>query len=150
MGESDMYHSPVRTLDFKPVFVPSVSVKGLTWNSITIGWAGPNPEGKMARHIGHYKLVKKTADSEVTSYHMGSRRSNLYLWLHLDPATNYTFTVASCHGLTKDCGPASSAVSAATLDGEAGPPSDVVARCSHDNVSGMNFVDVTWREPRKK
>ena len=81
---------------------------------------------------------------------MGSRRSNLYLWLHLDPATNYTFTVSACHGLTKDCGPASSAVSASTLDGEAGPPADVVARCSHDNVSGMNFVDVSWREPTKK
>ena len=34
-----------------------------------------------------------------------------------------------------------------TEDGLAGPPTQVSMKCRHDNVSGMNFVDVTWQHP---
>jgi len=40
-----------------------VSLKGLTWNSISIGWT--NPPEYLAQYIGSYKLIKKTEDEEV-------------------------------------------------------------------------------------
>lgn len=64
MGEFDLYHSEVTTLAWDPVFVPEVGLKGLTWNSISIGWNSP-PEN-FAPYIHYYKLTKKTDDQEVT------------------------------------------------------------------------------------
>ena len=64
MGEFDLYHSSIRTLDFHPEFIPRTSVKGLTWNSISIGWTQPNEE-KQVEYIDYYKLTKKTTDNEV-------------------------------------------------------------------------------------
>ena len=36
-GEFNTYHEPVNTLDFDPVFIPEVSIKGITKNSISVG-----------------------------------------------------------------------------------------------------------------
>lgn len=63
MGEFDLYHTSVRTLNFHPEFIPRTSVKGLTWNSISIGWT--QPEEEQAEFIDYYKLTKKTTDNEV-------------------------------------------------------------------------------------
>ena len=82
-------------------------------------------------------------------YHPADRFS-IYLWRHLEPATNYSFTVSACSAYTRECGEASRAVAAATEDGLSGPPTSAEARCGHDNVSGMNFVEVRWEEPKNK
>ena len=34
-----------------------------------------------------------------------------------------------------------------TEDGLSGPPSRIIINCNHDNISGMNFVDVEWSPP---
>jgi hypothetical protein len=75
---------------------------------------------------------------------------SFYLWRHLEPATNFTFTVAACNGFTRECGNSSNPVYALTEDGLSGPPSSVEIFCKHDNISGMNYVDVKWNEPMKK
>ncbi len=148
MGEFDLFHRHVRTLDFDPVFVPEVRVKGLTWNSISIGWSKPT-EDRVREHIDYYKLTKRTDDQEVNMYHPSDKFS-FYLWRHLEPATNYSFTVSACSAYTRECGLASRPVAASTEDGLSGPPAAASAGCRHDNVSGMNFVEVQWREPRNK
>lgn len=63
-GEFDQFHAAVRTLDFDPVFVPEARVKGLTWNSISIGWTAP-AEARVAAHVDYYKLTKRSGDQEV-------------------------------------------------------------------------------------
>eukprot|EP00094_Tigriopus_californicus_P001276 TCALIF_01236-PA protein Name:"Similar to Ptp69D Tyrosine-protein phosphatase 69D (Drosophila melanogaster)" AED:0.07 eAED:0.07 QI:0/0.91/0.84/0.92/1/1/13/255/1330 len=148
MGEYDLFHKPVKTLDFDPVFVPTVGVKGLTWNSISIGWNAPDEE-RLSDHIDYYKLNRKTDDQELTIYHP-SKDYPFYLWRNLEPAKNYSFTVAACNQYTRECGKSSNSVSASTEDGLSGPPAFVELFCQHDNISGMNFVEVKWREPKRK
>ncbi len=145
MGEFDLYHEGVRTLDFDPKFVPEARVKGLTWNSISIGWNKPGEE-RIREHIDYYKLTKKTDDQEVNMYQPAEKFS-FYLWRHLEPATNYSFTVSACSAYTRECGEASRPVGASTEDGLSGPPAAASALCRHDNVSGMNFVEVQWNKP---
>ena len=38
-------------------------------------------------------------------------------------------------------------VSGTTADGLSGPPTKIIINCNHDNISGMNFVDVEWSSP---
>ena len=64
MGDFDLFHELIRTLDFDPVFVPMTSVKGLTWNSLSIGWNTP-PEDRIKEHVDYYKLTKWNSDQEV-------------------------------------------------------------------------------------
>ena len=100
-----------------------------------------------------------------------------YLWRELSAATNYTFTVSACNHYTQECGKSSNLVtgmfksiqkryplifsvensnnqtyfylsfSGITEDGLSGPPSRIIINCNHDNISGMNFVDVEWSPP---
>lgn len=148
MGEFDQYVKPVKTLDFDPTFLPDLSVKGITKDSISIGWNTPTDE-RIKEHTNYYKLTKKTAEQVVNMYQDANTYS-FYLWRHLDSATNYSFTVAACNGYTRECGPSSEPVYAVTEDGLSGPPAQVEIVCKSDNISGMNYVDVKWVEPLKK
>eukprot|EP00095_Tigriopus_kingsejongensis_P005144 maker-scaffold100_size373717-snap-gene-2.51 protein:Tk05144 transcript:maker-scaffold100_size373717-snap-gene-2.51-mRNA-1 annotation:"receptor-type tyrosine-protein phosphatase alpha" len=148
MGEFNLFHETVQTLDFIPTFEPIVRVKGLTWNSISIGW-NPPTEDRIKEHIDYYKLTRKTDDQELTMYHP-AKDFPFYLWRNLEPAKNYSFAVSACSKYTRECGLASKSVSASTEDGLSGPPALVEVFCKHDNISGMNFVDVKWREPKHK
>ncbi len=149
-GEFHQYHSPASTLDFHPIFQPEVSVKGLTWNSVSIGWTTPGQE-RIREHVHYYLLTK--ADSrggEKAVVEHPADAYSFYLWTNLGPATNYTFTVSACNGFTRECGPPSKAVSSQTEDGVAGRPESVHVSCKHDNISGMNFVEVKWSQPRQR
>lgn len=79
-----------------------------------------------------------------------SHKPTFYLWRHLDAATNYTFVVSACNGFTRECGPNSPPVSQATEDGKAGPPAFVEMFCKFDNISGMNYAEVKWKDPEQK
>lgn len=147
-GEHDLYHEAVKTLDYEPEYLPEISIKGVTWNSISIGWSTPKDE-KIKEHINYYKLTKKSADSELNMYQPASKYS-FYLWQHLESATNFSFTVAACNGYTRECGKASKPLYAITEDGKSGPPARVDIYCKYDNISAMNYVDVEWAEPMKK
>ena len=67
--------SAVQTLTWSPTaFVPVVGLKGLTWNSISIGWDAPptleeeeeeRPERNYLEFIHYYKLVRKSDDDTV-------------------------------------------------------------------------------------
>ena len=68
---------PVQTLTWSPTaFVPVVKLKGLTWNSISIGWDAPPTldEGEGGRernyleYIHYYKLIRKS-DSDTVRRH---------------------------------------------------------------------------------
>lgn len=70
------YPQPVRTLEFDPVFVPVVEVKGNTIDTITIGWHPP--PAHLLEYIQYYELVvaEKANDSvivETASYPQNSR-----------------------------------------------------------------------------
>ena len=67
MGEFDTYHSEVKTLNVDPTYVPQVVVKGITWNSISLGWDSP-PLDKMPNirdYITYYKITRETSNEEV-------------------------------------------------------------------------------------
>ena len=64
MGEFDQYHTVVRTLSFRPVFQPEVSVKGLTWNSVSIGWSQPGEE-RIREHVDYYMLSRNATGVEA-------------------------------------------------------------------------------------
>lgn len=149
-GEFDLYHSSVKTLTVDPMYVPKASVKGLTWNSISIGWTAPPTDEieDILNYITYYRLVRKTAAQEFVMYQPVGTYP-FYLWRDLKPATDYTFTVAACNGFTTECGTASEPVHGTTEDGLSGEPSTVVATCKFDNISGMNYVDVSWSDPSK-
>lgn len=149
MGEFDQYHSATNTLSFRPIFQPEVSVKGLTWNSVSIGWTQPGEE-RIQEHIDYYLLTKSDGKGDEVSLAHPSDTYSFYLWTQLNAATNYSFAVSACNGYTRDCGPPSNAVVQQTEDGVAGKPESVHIACKHDNVSGMNFVEVKWKPPRNR
>ena len=67
MGEFDLYHTEIRTLKSDPTYVPELGVKGITWNSISLGWNSP-PEDKVENimeYITYYKITRQTATEEV-------------------------------------------------------------------------------------
>jgi len=154
----------VRTLDWSPsVFVPSASLRGLTWNSISIRWTSPDDlqsglseKEKMARnfkeYIHNYKLTRKTDDHTLNVY-QSTGEYPFYLWENLEADTDYAFTVSACNGYTNICGPPSNKVTATTEDGLSGPPSNVNIECKQaaagEGGRGASYVDVTWQPPLK-
>ena len=81
MGEFDLYHTEIRTLKSDPTYVPELGVKGITWNSISLGWNSP-PEDKVENimeYITYYKITRQTATEEVR---------NCFAILHSAPNLN--------------------------------------------------------------
>lgn len=142
-GEFFTFDRPVKTLDFDPVFIPEISIKGITKNSISVGWNDP-PE-KVSPYIHFYKATKRTGESVSEVIH--SQLYPLHLWNNLDSATTYEFTVSACNMYSMECSAASELMSGTTYDGKAGPPADVQLSCRSDNISNMNWVDVRWQPP---
>ncbi|GBN31155.1 hypothetical protein AVEN_8512-1, partial [Araneus ventricosus] len=46
------------------------------------------------------------------------------------------------------CGSWSDELDATTSDGMADPPENIEMRCFHDNTQNINYVVVTWDEPK--
>ncbi len=67
MGDFDLHHSEVKTLTLDPTYVPKVGVKGITWNSISLGWNSPPVDDMpdILNYITYFKLTRKTKDEEV-------------------------------------------------------------------------------------
>lgn len=64
IGSSPVYDhkTPVRTLAVDPVFVPVIEVKGMTTETITIGWHPPS--GHLLQYIQYYELTVATKANE--------------------------------------------------------------------------------------
>ena len=145
-GQFFVIDEPVRTLDFDPIFKPEIAIKGITKNSVSIGWNEP-PE-KMKDYIHFYKATKR--HGELLSEIIHTQNFPLQLWSNLDSASTYYFSVAACNEYSMECAPSSEELAATTYDGKAGPPENVHVSCRSDNISGMNWVDVRWQPPKRK
>ena len=68
MGEFHQYHSQVQTLKSDPTYVPAVGVKGITWNSISLGWDSPPTDRlpNILQYITYYKITRETNNEEVS------------------------------------------------------------------------------------
>ncbi len=70
MGEFDLYRSDVQTLKSDPTYVPEVVVKGITWNSISLGWDSPTTAVEnvpnILDYITYYKITRETSNEEVS------------------------------------------------------------------------------------
>ena len=78
-GKFNEYHEPVKTLDFDPVFIPDVSIKGITKNSISVGWNDP-PE--KFRDFIHFYRVSKDDGRQITQF-LHTLPYPLHLWSDL-------------------------------------------------------------------
>ncbi|XP_012216219.1 tyrosine-protein phosphatase 69D isoform X2 [Linepithema humile] len=136
----------ITTLEKDPVFVPKVSVNGVTENSITIGWTVPPPDLK--EHVHYYNLMATHADQNREAVYP-AQPVTVYAFMDLDPATTYKFKIAACSEYTKQCGNWSIEVNGTTLDGVASPPKNLVVTCGYDNISSSSFMSITWKPPEK-
>ncbi|XP_050461822.1 tyrosine-protein phosphatase 69D [Cataglyphis hispanica] len=148
VGTSYMQLDPrwITTLEKDPVFVPKVSVNGVTENSITIGWTLPPPDLK--EHVHYYNLMATHAEQKREAMYP-AQPFTVYAFVNLDPATTYKFKIAACSEYTKQCGNWSTEVNGTTLDGVASPPKNLVVTCRYDNISSSSFMSITWKSPEK-
>ncbi|KAL0106185.1 hypothetical protein PUN28_016122 [Cardiocondyla obscurior] len=148
LGTSHMQLDPrwITTLEKDPVFVPKVSVNGVTENSITIGWTVPPPDLK--EHVHYYNLMATHADQKREAVYP-AQPFIVYAFVDLDPATTYKFKIAACSEYTKQCGNWSAEVNGTTLDGVASPPKNLVVTCRYNNISSFSFMSITWKPPEK-
>lgn len=105
---------PSRKCITDPVFVPNVSVNGVTENSITIGWTQPPPN--LIEHVHYYNLMATHAEQKREAIYP-AQSLPVYMFMNLDPATTYKFKIAACSEYTKQCGNWSAEVNGTTLDG---------------------------------
>ncbi|KYN14909.1 Tyrosine-protein phosphatase 69D, partial [Trachymyrmex cornetzi] len=148
LGTSHMQLDPrwITTLEKDPVFVPKVSVNGVTENSITIGWTVPPSDLK--EHVHYYNLMATHADQKREAVYP-AQPFIVYAFVDLDPATTYKFKIAACSEYTKQCGNWSAEVNGTTLDGVASPPKNLIVICRYDNISSFSFMSITWKPPEK-
>ncbi|XP_043676393.1 tyrosine-protein phosphatase 69D-like [Vespula pensylvanica] len=148
VGSSHIQFYPhwVTTLEKDPVFIPKVSVNGVTENSITIAWTVPPPHLK--EHVHFYNLMATHKDQKRQAVYP-AQQFTVYAFVDLDPATIYKFKIAACSEYTKQCGNWSTEVNGTTLDGVAGPPKDLLVTCQYDNISSSSFISISWTSPEK-
>ncbi|KMQ95329.1 tyrosine-protein phosphatase 69d-like protein [Lasius niger] len=148
VGASYMQLDPrwITTLEKDPVFVPKVSVNGVTETSITIGWTVPPSDLK--EHVHYYNLMATHAEQKREAVYP-AEPLNVYMFMDLDPATTYKFKIAACSEYTKRCGNWSAEVNGTTLDGVASPPKNLIVICRYDNISSSSFMSITWKPPEK-
>ncbi|PSN55870.1 Tyrosine-protein phosphatase 69D [Blattella germanica] len=144
MGIFNNWQGWVQTLDKDPDFVPEISLKGVTLNSITIGWS--NPPKDMKDHVHYYTLIVQDNSTTKAAIHPEGTM-NLFLFTDLQSATTYRFKVSACSYYTNQCGEWSKEANGTTMDGESGPPENVSLVCRFDNISRTSFVYVTWTPP---
>lgn len=143
-GEVYTHNEWVSTLKKDPTFVPEVTVKGTTSNSVSLGWTQPPPDVK--DYIQYYQIILENNDTKQETIHPVTSM-NAYLFTNLISATTYKIKIAACSEYLKKCGNWSEAVNGTTLDGVSDPPVNVSVQCRFDNISHASFVYVTWQPP---
>lgn len=138
---------PTVMLKEDPEFVPELKVTGVSVSSITISWLPPAKDLK--EHVHMYKLISQAENSTkiLEAVHPASDQNNLYMFSDLIPATTYNFQIAACSDFTGLCGKWSEKVNGTTLEGMAGPPSNVTVDCRFHNISQTGVVHISWRPP---
>lgn len=148
IGTSHIQFYPqwITTLEEDPVFIPKVSVNGVTENSITIAWTAPPPHLK--EHVHFYNLMATHKEQKRQAFYP-AQQFTVYAFVDLDPATAYNFKIAACSEYTKQCGNWSTEVNGTTLDGVSSPPQNLTVICQYDNISSSSFISISWTEPNK-
>lgn len=148
VGTSHVRFDPrwITTLEKDPIFVPKVSVNGVTENSITIAWTVPPLDLK--EHVHYYNLMITHGDQKREAVYPAQPFA-VYAFVDLDPATKYKFKIAACSEYTKECGNWSTEVNGTTLDGVASPPQNLSVNCRFDNISSSSFISISWAHPEK-
>lgn len=138
---------PIVLLAKDPEFIPELKVTGVTVSSITISWVPPPKQLK--EHVHMYKLKSQAHNSTkiLEAIHPASDQNNLYMFSDLHPATTYNFQIAACSDYTETCGRWSEQVNGTTLEGIAGPPSNVTVDCRFINISQTGLVYISWKPP---
>ncbi|KAL0276002.1 UNVERIFIED_CONTAM: hypothetical protein PYX00_003690 [Menopon gallinae] len=144
-GETYVHDNWVSTLEEDPVFVPKVTVKGTTSNSLSMGWTQPPPGLRDFIQYYHIKLQNNGREKDTIN---PSTSMNDYLFTNLVSATTYKIKIAACSEYTKTCGNWSEEVSGTTSDGVSDPPENVTVQCRFDNISHASLVFVTWQPPK--
>ncbi|KAK6641042.1 hypothetical protein RUM44_012741 [Polyplax serrata] len=143
-GEVYMHNEWVSTLLKDPTFVPEVTVKGTTSNSVSLGWTQPPPDVK--DYIQYYQIILQNNETKQETIHP-STSMNAYLFTNLISATTYKIKISACSDYLRKCGNWSKEVNGTTLDGVSDPPVNVSVQCRFDNISHASFVYVTWQPP---
>lgn len=143
-GEVDTHNEWVSTLEKDPTFVPEVTVKGTTSNSVSLGWTQPPSDVK--DYIQYYQIILQNNETKQETIHP-STSMNAYLFTNLISATTYRIKISACSEYLRKCGNWSEEVNGTTLDGVSDPPVNVSVQCRFDNISHASFVYVTWQPP---
>lgn len=138
---------PIVLLPEDPEFIPELKVTGVTVSSITISWIPPAKQLKEHVHIYKLKAQADNSTKILEAVHPASEHNNLYMFSDLHPATTYNFQIAACSEYTGLCGKWSEKVNGTTLEGIAGPPSNVTVDCRFHNISQTGLVHITWKPP---
>jgi len=148
VGESPMamYETWVPTLSHDPEFIPEVSVKGVTKDSLTIGWTQPRPD--VRDFVQFYEIVLQNNDTKIETI-QPDVPMNVYMFPNLKAMTTYSIKIAACSEYTKSCGPWSREVNGTTLEGTPEPPENLTIQCRFDNISQYSSVYLTWRPPKR-
>ncbi|XP_055318349.1 tyrosine-protein phosphatase 69D isoform X2 [Sitodiplosis mosellana] len=143
------HKTPVTTLAVDPVFVPVIEVKGMTTETITIGWHPPSAH--LLQYIQYYELTValKANESKIIeeAVHPQNSRNLPYMFDNLKAGTEYIFRVRACNELTKKCGNWSASVTGATSDGTASIPTNLKVHC---NVTDRTVISVQWNAPLQR
>ncbi|XP_033338390.2 protein tyrosine phosphatase 69D isoform X1 [Megalopta genalis] len=148
VGQSQSGLDPrwITTLKKDPIFVPKVSVNGVTENSITLRWTVPPPD--LREHVHYYNLMVTHEEQKKEAVYPAESFA-VYAFVDLNPATTYKFKIAACSEYTKECGNWSVEVNGTTLDGVASPPQNLTVNCKFNNISSSSFISITWFHPQK-
>lgn len=98
-----------------PEFIPVVSVKGMTSDSVTIGWTAPPEE--LQNHVQYYEILATSSKNVRKEAWSPTARVNGHMLGELDPGTKYNIQVAACSEYTHKCGNWSAPATGITLDG---------------------------------
>ncbi|XP_065213530.1 tyrosine-protein phosphatase 69D isoform X3 [Planococcus citri] len=143
LGSGEDASVNVTTFDNDNKFTPDVTIKGTGPHSINIGWV--IPQNEMKKDVHFYKVLMKNKFDKNEETAVYSDFS--YVFTNLDSATNYSFQVMACNKYTNECGDWSKLVVGTTMDGEAGPPENVMLNCTYDIESMQGKVFVNWTQP---
>ncbi|XP_014226420.1 tyrosine-protein phosphatase 69D [Trichogramma pretiosum] len=148
IGKSHLYIDPtwIKTLEKDPIFIPELTVNGMTPNTATISWHQPPPHLK--EHI-HYYIIGASHGNQNREAIAPVQHNQLYLFEYLEPATTYKFKISACNEYTKVCGNWSKEVQAETLDGVPSAPRKLTVSCRFDNISRTSLMAINWEPPEK-
>lgn len=146
VGESaSAVHDWVQTLADDPEFVPEVTVKGTTSDSVSIDWTQPRPDVRDFVHF--YNIILQNNETTKETVHSAASM-NLYMFTGLKAMTTYLIKISACSEYTRECGAWSREVNGTTLEGIPEPPENVTVTCRFDNISQFSSVLATWKPPR--